>query len=297
MMPKVLKWNAVAVFILAALFYGSFMFAKHDPAFRDIIPFGEDPYDAVGSFGVIVAMLIALLSLARAFRPLREAPSAAQLFYLVRSQQAVVLAVVITLSADAVAMARHASMWTGAASRDRLIALLGGITTVAIAVQLLVRASQRTIPQAGSNRWIRAAMVTLLILLVLADYPEQLIGRLPAHLLTVVVGAIVLIAPMRFLLIALVPDPACEERMEKRPSHGKFSTAGRRWTMVVLVGILIGASAFMGEIAEGSGASSIGRLVFVASVFIGLGFAGILIAYAFLAKPLGLEPRAETDLH
>lgn len=291
MMPKVLKCNAVAAFILAALFYGSFMFVKHDPALRDVIPFGEDPYDAVGSFGVILAMLIALLSLARAFRPLREPPSEAQRFYLVRSHQAVVLAVFITLAADAVAMARHASLWTGAASRDRLIALLGGMTTVAIAVQLLVRASQPTLPQAGSNRWIRAATVTLLTLLVLAYYPEQLIDRLPTHLLTVVVGAIVLFAPMRLLLIMLVPNPTGEERMEKRPTRGKFSTAGWRWTMVVLVGAMIGAFAFLGEISEGSSAPSMGRLLLVAAVFIGLGLAGILVAYAFLAKPLGLGPR------
>jgi hypothetical protein len=32
------------------------------------------------------------------------------------------------------------------------------------------------------------------------------------------------------------------------------------------------------------------HVVLVGSVFIGLGLAGILIAYAFLAKPLGLGP-------
>ena len=296
-MPNVLKRNAVAVFILAALFYGSFMFAKHDSALRAVIPFGEDPYDAVGSFGVIIAILIALLSLTRAFRPLREAPSEAQRVYLVRSQEAVVLAVFITLAADTVAMARHTSMWTGAASRDRLIALLGGLTIVTITVQWLVHAPQQMLPQSGAKRWIGAATATLLILLVLAYYPEQLIDRLPTHLLTVVVGAIVLVAPIRLLLIAFVPNPAGEERMEERLARGKFSTAGRRWALVVLVGAMVGAFAFLGEIAEGSSAPSMGRLVFVASVFIALGLAGILIAYAFLAKPLGLGPRSGTDLH
>jgi hypothetical protein len=31
------------VFALGSLFYWSFMFAKHDPALRDVIPFGDDP--------------------------------------------------------------------------------------------------------------------------------------------------------------------------------------------------------------------------------------------------------------
>src|ERR1700730_2495606 len=31
------------------------------PGLRSVIPFGEDPYDAVGSFGTIVGMLVALV--------------------------------------------------------------------------------------------------------------------------------------------------------------------------------------------------------------------------------------------
>ena len=53
-----------------------------------------------------------------------------------------------------------------------------------------------------------------------------------------------------------------------------------------------GAFAFTGEMAEGSGAQSLGRLAFVASVFVGLGLAGLVIAYAFLGEPLGLTPRS-----
>ncbi len=144
-MPRNVKRNAVFVVGLAALFYWSFMFAKHDPAFRGVVPFGEDPYDAVGSFGAVVGMLIALVSLVRAFRPYHERlPSAAQCVYLVRAQAAVVLAVLITLAADAVAMARHPIMWAGAASRNLLIALLAGLTAVAVSVHVVIRASQQT---------------------------------------------------------------------------------------------------------------------------------------------------------
>jgi hypothetical protein len=288
-MPKALKRNAVIVFGLAALFYWSFMLAKHDPALRDIIPFGKDPYDAVGSFGVIVGMLIALVSLVRAFRPYREhPPSTAQRVYLVRSQVAVVLAVLITLAADVVAMARNPVIWIGAASRDWLIALLGGMAVVTVAVQLLIRASQEKLPEGGMKRWIAAAIATLLAILALAHYPEQLINGTATHLLTVVAGAIVLFAPMRPLLNALVPYGADQRRIETTPARSRFSTAAQRWGIVLVVGGLIGAFAFLGEMAEGSGALPMGRLAFVASVFISLGLAGLLIAYAFLGKPLGL---------
>jgi hypothetical protein len=37
-MPQILKRNAVIVFGLGSLFYWSFMFAKHDPALRNVNP-------------------------------------------------------------------------------------------------------------------------------------------------------------------------------------------------------------------------------------------------------------------
>jgi len=151
-MPRNLKRNAVASLVLATLFYASFLFAKQDPALRGVIPFGEDPYDAIGSFGVVIAPLIALVSLVRAFRPYPVgAPSTAQRVYLVRAQAAVVLAVYIALVADMVAMARHPDMWVGAASRNELLALLTALGLTAVAAQLLIRATHETLPEGGGH--------------------------------------------------------------------------------------------------------------------------------------------------
>jgi hypothetical protein len=285
-MPGVLKHNAVAVFALAALLCGVFMFAKHDPALRDVIPFGDDPYDAVGSFGVMVGGMIALLSLVRSFRTRPGASSAMQRLYLVRAQEAVVLTVFLTVAADAVAMSRHASMWMGAVSRDRLLALLSGLTIAAIAVQWLVCRSITVLPVLRKRRWIGAAALTLLSLLILAYYPERLIDRLSTHLLTVIVGDFVLFVPMRPLLMALVPIPVCDESIEKNQVH--LPTAGWRWTIAALIGILLGFFAFAGEVTEAGSAPSMERLVLVGAVFVGLGLAGNLIAYALLGRPLGL---------
>jgi hypothetical protein len=133
------------------------MFAKHNPRLRAIIPFGNDPYDAVGSFGTIVGMLIALLSLVRAFRPYhKQPPTNAECVYLVRSQEAVVLAVLLTLLADTVALARHASLWSSAASGRELILLLGGMAVITLGVQSLVRNSRRQMADTRSTPWGRA---------------------------------------------------------------------------------------------------------------------------------------------
>jgi hypothetical protein len=44
---RTVKVNAVVVLIVAALFYELFMFPRRDAALSKVIPFGNDPCDAV----------------------------------------------------------------------------------------------------------------------------------------------------------------------------------------------------------------------------------------------------------
>ena len=66
---KSLKTLAVIVFFLTIFFWAFFDNSKNLPALAVINPFAEDPYDAVGSFGIQLSLFAALLSLLRAFRP------------------------------------------------------------------------------------------------------------------------------------------------------------------------------------------------------------------------------------
>lgn len=279
-MPLRLKRNSLFAFVLALLFWGAFMFAKHDPVLRPIIPFGDDPYDAVGSFAVIVGLLIAVIALVRAFWPYRDRPSDEQTVYLVRSQEAVALAVFVTLGADAIAMARHPALWMHAA-RGRLLCVLGIMAAAALLAHFTVTATwQRKAPR---RAWITASVVTLACALGLALYPESWIGHLVAHLLTVLAGAVILFASMAVLLRVAVPFDAAD-KMARAPSPHRWG-----WAIVAAVGLLAGVAAFLGEMSEGVPGFSLARLLFVAAVFVGLGLGGLLIAYAFLARPLGLR--------
>lgn len=292
-MPAKLRLNAAIVFALSIVFYASFMFAKHDPALSKVIPFGEDPYDAVGSLGVVVGIIIAGIALVRAFRPYRQQPATeAQRLFLARTETAVVLMVLITLLSDAVAMARHPSQWIDAPSRNTLLALLGGLAVVAVAMQGLIYGSVGARPRGGSAAALRAAIGVALAIVVLAIYPEQWIRGIATHLFTVVVGDVLLFALARLLLIALLPleQPALpiDTALAKEGSRG----TRRRWGVVLLAGVLFGIFAFVGEMSEGGGPAPILRLILVAAVFIVLAIAGFLIAYAFLGKPLGFGRRA-----
>jgi hypothetical protein len=287
------KVNAGVVLVLAALFYQAFMFPKHDAVLSMIIPFGDDPYDAVGSFAMIVGMMVAFLSLGRAFRPYRlNSASIETQVYLVRAQTYVVLAVVSTLVSDAVALARHPFMWATAPERNELLALLGGMAILVTAVEVLIRHSTRDlIPTGARPGRTRAVVVGLAGVLILAVYPEHMIQGIATHLLTVVAGALILFATMRSLLTVLVPyetNTAEREATDEQPGFGRM----RRWGIVLLVGFLLGVLLFVGETSEGTGRMSLGQTVFVATVFAGLSTVGLATAYAFLGTPLGLGPRS-----
>lgn len=291
-MPISLKRNAVIVFALSGLFYWVFMFAKHSPSLRDVIPFGIDPYDSVGSFGVIVGILMALLSLFRAFRPFsNQRPSVGQHVYLLRSQHAVILAVLISIAADGVAMTRHPRQWVGTAARTELFALLAGLAAVTFAVLHLIQNSQPESAKTGPTFWGKALWPALLAISVLVVYPERLVQNLATHLLTIVVGILVLFAPMPKLLNALVPYQPGTGEPQKAHFNGATVSTMRRWGMVLVLGTVVGMFAFMGEMSEGTGSQNLLRLLFVGSVFVGLSVTGIGIAYSFLSTPLGLGSR------
>ena len=61
-----------------------------------------------------------------------------------------------------------------------------------------------------------------------------------------------------------------------------------QWLAVVFLGMAIGAFLLLGESREGKGRIPLPVRLIVSSIFIGAGTIGLVIAYAFLRKPLGL---------
>jgi hypothetical protein len=275
-MPTRFKRDAVALFGLAAVL----AFAKSHLARLPVRPFGLDPCDAVNVFAFITIMMVAVVSLFRAFGPHSQGPSSAvQHIYVIRSQQAFVLAVFTTLAANVVDLARHPSPWIGSVWRTQLLAWLSVYAAVGVTMQFLVHASQGSAAQTRSMRCLRVASVAAGATLVLFVCPEWNIdySSETAHTLTVALGALVLLIPMRLLLPVLVPYDA------KEVSSGRvFFSAPREWSALVL-GMVIFACAFCSQ------SPKLGP--FVHPKLIGGLTAVVLIAYAFLAEPLGLRPK------
>ena len=288
LMPMVLKRSVAVVLCLAALLQWWFAFAKHDLSLSRVIPFGEDPFDSIGSFACIAAVLLSFLSLYRAFRPYRNGgPTSEQILFLIRSQEAVVLAAIITVAADGLAMVRYPGTWIDSVGGYKLACLLFGVLIAAALAQLALRASVRNLPRARRAARLRAVIASFAGAFILAVYPESWINSTGPHLITIAVGAVVLFAPMRALLFALTPGATDRIRPGAQVARGNRSGIWGRWGIVLLLGAFVGLAAFIGEMSEGD-LPPISRLLFVGSVFTCAGIAGIAIAYGFLGAPLGL---------
>jgi hypothetical protein len=89
----------------AVSFYIFFMASKHFPFFRDAAPFLEDPYDAVGSFSVLVALLVSFLNLIR-LSLLKQYKIDGRDLFIVRGNLIVGWSILATLFADGTAILR-----------------------------------------------------------------------------------------------------------------------------------------------------------------------------------------------
>lgn len=288
-MPARRKLETLVVIAVAVVFQWFFMYTKHAPALRPIIPFGDDPYDALGSLTSIVNILLGVLLLVRAFRPYRRSkPSAMQDRYLRRTQAAVLLLILTTLAADAVALARLPHSWIGSPARYELVALVGAMALLAGAALGLILALPGPAPSeaTGSRMWMPALLTGSIFVIVLAVYPLAWIDTLIPHLFTCIVGDLLLFVPVAILTQALLPDTNASAAAARQRSS-PFAWAG-----ATLAAILIGAWLFLAEMMEG-GPPSLRMRLLVASVYIGLVVAGVLIALACLWRPLGLGRRAE----
>ncbi len=326
MMPKQYKVNACLTFVLAVLFYLFWQISKHQPALSQVNAFAEDPYDAVGSFGTQLAVFTALLSVVRAFRPYQPNKVLdAQKVYLVRAEYITCLSVAVTLGADTVAMLRYPSVWMGFPAGQILAALVVGMALLAALVGWLIHhATRESMLPSAQTGWTRAIGISVVGVIILAAYPENWRQSVPGgELLTVVVGATLFIASVwawgmaispslethgedfiddlvsmyRWLKahtghfsVLLIPFEKTLGSSFLRPIVNWLNPRRHSWNGILLFGIFTGVVLALAEaIGEGGlGPHQIGRFAVLAAVFAGLECSGVVLGYAFLAKPLGL---------
>lgn len=321
MIPRQLKVNACLTLALAVLFYLFFQIVKHQPALLHVNAFAEDPYDAVGSFSTQLALFTALLSLVRAFRPYQPHEALdSQERYLVRSEY-------ITLVTNSIAMLRYPSVWIGFPAGHLLAALMGGMALLTTLVGWRIHHTTRTsrLPSA-QHGWARVMGISLVSVILLAWYPENWRQSLPGELLTVVVSMTLFFAVVWAWDMILSPSletpredfiddlismyrwfkahtghfsallTTCEKTLSSSFLHPIVNWLNPRkhpWNGILLFGMCMGVVLALAEAMNEGGLGP--RFAVLVAVFAGLEGAGVLLGYAFLAKPLGLFRYDSTD--
>lgn len=251
--------------LAGVIFYIFFQINKGGP-FRDINPFGEDPYDAIGSFAFQVALLIGILTYARALRLNSDPAQVDKIRLILRGNGLVLFALGITLVADAVAeivRPLQSSYWGNVLLTE--LGLMFLLTTICIIAQLVV--FRRIQPAAPPRNLTPADGIDDLWTLV--RFPVTRFGTaLPSAFVDWV---------KRFnsdYLFARIP------RVNPRIHPWRFACA---------LGLLTGVGLTVAQLQEGSPPSLIIGLV-LAGIYISGEFIATLVGFTIFGGYLGLRP-------
>ena len=277
----------LAAIVFTIAFYFFFMTTKHDPVLSRIMPFGNDPYDLIGSFGVIISGFLSIFAIVRTVLLVRKStPTKGQIIFLARTQVAVPVAALITLVGDLIAMARHPSAWLGQAGENELLLMIASMLFLTALLVLLIRRSTQEDLQADLRQWRSAAIISLVAVAILALYPEALINSTLGELFSLAIGIFLLFLPMSAWIVALLPING--EELQGAGKSGWLSRGWVQWTAVAICGVGLGIFLLIGESLGSKGGIAVPVRIMVISIFIGASILGLVIAYTSLRKPLGL---------
>ncbi|HTR98524.1 MAG TPA: hypothetical protein VML00_02170 [Bacteroidota bacterium] len=315
----VLRMASATGLFLSVLFIVLFDRTRHDPELVCVNPFAVDPYDAVGSFGVQLALAAGVLSAARAFRPAVPGESfAVRQTFILRAIGVSQLSIAVTMLADIAAMALAPSMWYGTPAGGILIALTAGLLAIPLLLcALLIRIARRS-GRCSQNPLGAAQMVPFTIILVLlVAYPPPWREGIGGALLTAAFGAAVLLLSVALLSKAMFPCPdvpdvdligdllSIRERIlprapgvpvdapEGRPRRGPSLTGFinprvHPWRLIVALSALTGLLLALAQFAVEGPPKSPGRALLVVGIFLLLESGGVCFGYLLLRHFLGI---------
>jgi len=254
--------------VTGILFFLFFQLAKREP-FRSANPFGQDPYDLVGSFAVQIALLIGVLTCARA---LRDPTQATKLRLILRGNLLVLAAIGTALLVDALAEIVRpfpTSYWGYV-----LLVALGAMAVLTLGCYLALAAIFRRLPATAPPPNLTPA-----------DGIDDL-----WTLVQVPVVALSALLPHRFVQWV--------KRFDSDMLFSRLPWIDPRthpWRFATVLGLLVGVGLLVAQLQEGLPPSLAAGLI-VAAIFISAETSATLVGFAVLGSYLGLRPsfRART---
>lgn len=314
------KVVSLIVLLLAILFYFFFDTSKHVPALEEMNPFSVDPFDAVGSFGIQLALFSACLSFIRVFRPYRGdeiTPDQAQL--ILRGELTTVISIYVTLGADIVSMIRDFPYWVQSPGGRILALMVAGMAALTLYTSWFILHDTKThlVHSPNPLNVILCFIGGLILVIYPSIWDKDIIGVIATALLGMGVFFVMVWALLNEITPKIGPDyedflddltsvyrwtkarifflqslfqalEKCMNQLWIRPILDWMDIRKHGWNIVILAAIFVGAGFAFAEII-GEGTSPIpGRSLIVMAVFIGIESAGVLLGYALLGRFLGI---------
>ncbi len=275
-----------------------FFAAKHQHWLARFVPFAEDPYDAVGSFSFQLALAAAAASLLRALRRYGGAGiPPAQAALVLRGSIVALLAVFITMQADALALLRHQRGWARSPLGAALALGVGVVAAASLGSAGLLGPAARRMASGSRASWQVGVLTAAAAVALLAVYPESWRRSVPGAIGAVIVGMAVLFGETWGLMLSIAPPTPAGAEDLLDDLHGVFggeTGAPARWlraspwrvaaSVAALGGGIPAATQAIGEGLPGTAS----RALLVLGIYAGFEALAILTAFALFRRPLAL---------
>ncbi|HEY9165415.1 MAG TPA: hypothetical protein VIS48_04585 [Candidatus Kryptonia bacterium] len=322
-MPKSFKPTVVFVFILAVVFAAFFFVSKHVTALARVNPFSEDPFDAVGGFGVQLTLFTAIVSMLRVFIPRSTSDiSASQKLLVIRGCTVSVQSVAVTLAAYVVAMIRYPSEWIFSPQGRILAFLVAGMTILAAITAWRIDLLAYNAGLSADLPARRMALINCLVgILILGIYPAEWRQTIFGSIVTAVLGVVVLLLLTWALAAALSPriDIHIEDFLDDLGSLGKWLESKGKvlagivkglgkilsvapaesralginprkhpWNFAIVVSLVAGILLALFKASTEGLFHDTSRLILVSVTMIGIEFVGVLLGHFLFTRYLGI---------
>jgi hypothetical protein len=315
MTPRSTGLVTFAGLFVAAGFAVFFFAVKHQPWLASVAPFGEDPYDSVGSFAVQLAGVAASIAVLRVLARASGAPRVPlnSTSLCLRAVIITLLAIFITAVADLVALLRYPnSWWHSSIGKGLALTLALVLVTVVVGVGRLLSSARETGGNYSSSRWFAAAAVTAVVAFSLWIYPEAWHRSIAGAVITAVFGMGVMFAAVWSLAVLILPGEVSDDHdvlddlsaLWEWVPLGRAETRARRrsccqnvaqWLRahralsVVLVATAIGLGLMLVEVLGEGLPEATSRRLLVVGVFTGVEALGVVLGYALFLGLLSLS--------
>ena len=298
-----LKTTSFIICFLTVLFVTFFNFSKHNAYFNSAMVFGDDPYDAVGSFGVQLATFSALLLLIRVFRPYQDGISLENFSLIFQGFIVSLASIGVTLVVDVISLIRYAANWYYLPAGRLLagaVALL--LTLTCLLGWMVIRFGRLNKLIFKNDHILRTIIVLLIEALILYFYPVALRQSIPGELLTVIIGMTLFffltytISKSCFPSVPLTFEDLIDDLTSiyrSARSHTFFlsfifrwvdhvidssnvqrilnwlNPRKHQWNLIVVLALIMGAAILLAEIVS-EGAPNSNKLILVTAVYISM---------------------------